>query len=79
MERLASSTKGPGRRAPSPSELGSGPVREHGEAVMSNAADQLEELGLYLANERRLEKEQVRRRGHREKWMESKRRRKREG
>jgi len=80
MQRVPAVTNDSGGRDPNPNRLVSSSTREGGGGfVGEDAADQLEELGLYLAHERKLEKDDMRRRGRRAKWTASRRRHVREG
>jgi hypothetical protein len=79
MERLSAGADGFETHDAHGSEAAQGSTYgADGTAANEDALDELEELGLFLADERRLEKEEMRRRSRRAKWTESKRRQRRE-
>jgi predicted phosphoribosyltransferase len=79
MERLPAVPDGLETRIQDNRESAPGSIHEDGSVTMNeDAPEELDSLGSYLAMERELEKEEIRRRSRRVKWMESRRRHKRE-
>ncbi len=79
MERFSAVQNDFQTRAADGNQIAPSSIHESGrEARNEDALEELEALGLYLAQEHRLEREEMRRRSRRAKWTESKRRHRRE-